>query len=107
MMKMIKRSERIDCKELLKAIVKLGGKVEKINRYEKWVDVYAGRLLDNMDLYKMTMRDGKITWVLVDVLGRFACDIQLDKAEIIEWLSKNGWTVKVEQYDDDEEEEGC
>ena len=105
-MELIRRSERIrnSGEVITRSVRAIGGKIEHLGIYTKWIEVALGRALDRMALYEVTMPDGKHGWTLIDCLGQLACPVIPDENEVVSFLKDEGWERKVEQDDDDEEE---
>ena len=99
-MTLYKKSERVlKMSLLIKGLKEIGCTFREIGEFSKWKEVQDGRLQVTMTIYEMTRPDDENKYYLVsDVLGRLACEVQKDKKEVLDRMKAHGYKTTHDWY---------
>ena len=97
-MKLYKRADRImRIGDFAKAMRATGVELKELQEYRRWKDLPDAKISVKLAIHEITHNGQKQGYVLEDTLGRVACQIILDKQEVLNWLKEHGYK-KVKQW---------
>ena len=102
-MKLFKKNERsLNASHMRATFRKCGYTVIKVGTYCKWKDLPdGGRLQVELTIYRLECPGGQTCYMVEDALGRVATELQIDKAEVMDWLEEHGYKTEKRWYLED------
>jgi hypothetical protein len=101
-MKLYKKSERkMNIYDFKKAMKAGGFEAKSIGEYRKWKELHDGRVSVRMTIYEISRGGVAEGYVLADVLDRVACQIILNKQEVLDWIKEHGYKTDKQFYMED------
>ena len=106
-MNLTKKADRIlNASSAIKTYKRLGMTHKNLGEFCKWKDLRdGGRMQVKMIVHQMSgdkeLIGAERIWFLEDSLGRVACQMQTDKAEVTNWLKEHGYKPVKQWYMED------